>query len=237
MDGDGESFEDERREMVGRQIAGRGVDDEAVLEAMRSVPRHEFVPEPHGSMAYGDRPLPIGEGQTISQPYIVALMTEMAEIGPESRVLEIGTGSGYGAAVLAEVAADVYTVERHPELAEEARKRLADLGYDDVEVVVGDGTEGLPGEAPFDAIIATASGPEVPEAFRAQVAEGGTVVMPVGSRRGGQRLVKLTRSDGGDFAEDDEGFVRFVPLIGSGGWSESGSSGASTPSPDSPFEF
>lgn len=232
-----EDFESRRKQMVERQIARRGVEDDRVLDAMRSVPRHEFVPQRHGSMAYSDRPLPIGEGQTISQPYIVALMTEMAEIDADDRVLEIGTGSGYGAAVLAEVADQVFTVERHADLAEEAQDRMDDLGYDNVDVVVGDGTEGLPDEAPFDAIIATASGPEVPEAFKEQLAVGGTIVMPVGSKRGGQRLVKRTKREDGTFAEEDEGFVRFVPLIGAEGWGEDESTGASKPSSGSPFEF
>jgi len=232
-----EDFESRRRQMVERQIASRGVDDERVLDAMRSVPRHEFVPQRHESMAYEDRPLPIGEAQTISQPYIVALMTEMAEIDPENRVLEVGAGSGYGAAVSAEFADEVFTIERHAELAEEARDRLEELGYDNVEVVIGDGTVGLPDEAPFDAIIATASGPELPESFKGQLAVHGTIVMPVGSRRGGQRLVKWTKREDGTFAEDDEGFVRFVPLIGSQAWSDDESTGASKPSSNSPFEF
>lgn len=223
--------------MVDEQIERRGIRDADVLEAMRTVPRERFVPKRYESMAYSDRPLPIGEGQTISQPYIVALMTNMAEVEPGDRVLEIGTGSGYGAAVLSRVADEVYTVERHAELAEEAEAIYDELGYDNIEVVVGDGTKGLPGEAPFDAIIATASGPDVPEEFKRQLAEDGVIVMPVGRKAGGQRLVKLTKTGADSFEEEDEGFVRFVPLIGSEGWSEEDSSGASRPSPSSLFDL
>jgi protein-L-isoaspartate(D-aspartate) O-methyltransferase len=191
-----------------------------VLEAMRIVTREEFVPEDYRSMAYGDRPLPIGEGQTISQPYIVALMIQMAGVSKGDRVLEIGAGSGYGAAVLSRMADDVYSVERHPELVESARASLDRVGYDNVEIVLGDGTKGLPDRAPFDAIIATASGPEVPESLKAQLAVGGTLVMPVGGKTGGQRLVGITRTGEDTYDKEDMGFVRFVPLIGSEGWSE-----------------
>lgn len=237
MNGKSEEYEDRRRKMVDVQIERRGVDDEHVLEAMRRVPREQFVPERHRSMAYSDRPLPIGEGQTISQPYIVALMTEAAGVEPGDKVLEVGTGSGYGAAVASRIADQVYTVERHVDLAEDAERVYEELGYDNIDIVVGDGTLGFPEEAPFDAIIATASGPEVPETFKEQVAIGGSIVMPVGSKMGGQRLTKLTKRQDGQFDEDDMGFVRFVPLIGQRAWEESESSGASKPSEDSLFDF
>ena len=222
--------------MVEEQIVRRGVEDNQVLGAMRTVPREAFVPERYRSMAYSDRPLPIGEGQTISQPYIVAMMAEAAGVEAGDRVLEIGTGSGYGAAVLSRVADEVVTVERHADLADEAEAVYAELGYDNIEVVIGDGTKGVPDEAPFDAIIATASGPEIPETFRGQVAVGGKIVMPVGSKTGGQRMAVVTRTGDETFDEEDLGFVRFVPLIGSEGWDEEESTGASTP-PDSLFDF
>lgn len=224
-----DEFQTQRREMVDRQIASRDVSDPEVLEAMRSVPRHAFVPESSRSLAYADRPLPIGEGQTISQPYIVALMTEALGLDDESRVLEIGTGSGYGAAVLAEIGGRVFTVERHAELADAARETLDDLGYDNVEVVVGDGTTGLSEHAPFDGVVATASGPSVPETLKDQLAPDGRIVMPVGDRSGGQRLVVVRRTGEGDFEEEDMGFVRFVPLVGAEGWSEDEQTGASNP--------
>jgi len=223
--------------MVEQQIVRRGVEDEHVLEAIRAVPREAFVPERYRSMAYSDRPLPIGEGQTISQPYIVAMMTEAAGVAPGDRVLEIGAGSGYGAAVLAQIAGEVVTVERHDDLADEAREVFDELGYANIEVVVGDGTRGVPDEAPFEAIIATASGPEVPDSFRDQIAVDGTIVMPVGSKTGGQRMVAVTRTGEANYDEDDLGFVRFVPLIGEEGWEEAESTGASKPSSGSLFDL
>jgi protein-L-isoaspartate(D-aspartate) O-methyltransferase len=224
----------QRREMVRQQVERRGVDDDAVLEALRTVPREAFVPEGYKDMAYGDSPLPIGEGQTISQPYIVALMAELAELGPEDRVLEIGAGSGYGAAVLGQIAGQVYSVERISELADRAREAIDSLGYDNVEIVEGDGTLGLPDKAPFDAIIVTASGPDIPETYRQQLAVGGTIVMPTGARDGGQRLMVCTRTDEDAWETHDEGFVRFVPLIGEEAWSEGGKTGASSPGSDEP---
>lgn len=203
----------ERRErMVERDIVGRGVADPAVLAAMRSVPRHRFVPDEVVDEAHDDRALPIGAGQTISQPYIVALMAEAAELTPTSRVLEIGTGSGYGAAVLAAVAAEVWTIERHESLAVVARDRLAGTGCDNVHVVVGDGTRGLPDHAPFDSIVVTAAAADVPPALVDQLADGGRLIMPVGSPLGGQQLRRIRRR--ADRLEEDElGSVRFVPLI------------------------
>ena len=237
MSSKGEQMERRRREMVDQQVEGRGIEDERVLRALRTVPREAFVPERYASMAYGDRPLPIGEGQTISQPYIVALMAEAAEVEEGDRVLEIGTGSGYGAAVLSRIAESVWTVERHPELAEKAEAVFGRLGYDNIEVTIGDGTRGVPGEAPFDAIIATASGPQVPESFKEQVAVGGCIVMPVGSKRGGQRLVKLVRTGEESYEEEDMGFVRFVPLIGREAWEEGEESGASSPGTGGNFDL
>ncbi len=220
MVSDDELFERRRRQMVREQLEDRDIEDRDVLDALGIVPREAFVPEDYRSMAYSDRPLPIGKGQTISQPYIVALMTQMAELDGDDRVLEIGTGSGYGVAVASRIADEVYTLERHPELAESARASLEEVGYDNVEVILGDGTKGLPDRAPFDAIIATASGPDVPDSLKEQLAVGGRLVMPVGGKTGGQRLVGVRRIDEASYDEEDMGFVRFVPLIGEEGWSE-----------------
>jgi len=206
--------------MVDQQIAGRGISDARVLDAMRKVPRDAFVEEGFEEFAYLDGPLPIAHGQTISQPYIVALMIEAAEVRPGDRVLEIGTGSGYAAAVLAEIARGVYTVERHKSLAEEARRRFAALGCHDIEVRHGDGTLGWPEEAPFDAILVTAGGPEIPEALRRQLKLGGRLVIPIGAPGREQRLVKAVRAGEDEFPEEDLGPVAFVPLIGAQGWSE-----------------
>ena len=192
---------------MGHQIEGRGVRDPRVLEAMRKVPREAFVPEDLRARAWEDGPLPIGEGQTISQPYIVALMTEAAGAGPGCRVLEVGTGSGYQAAVLAAAGAEVWTVERLPSLAAEARGRLEGLGGH-VHVRVGDGKEGWPEEAPFDAIVVTAAAAAVPEALLAQLKDGGRLVIPLGPK-GDQRLLRIFR----DGREESLGAVRFVPLV------------------------
>ncbi|HVS03603.1 MAG TPA: protein-L-isoaspartate(D-aspartate) O-methyltransferase [Thermoanaerobaculia bacterium] len=210
----------ERERMVSRQIAARGVRDERVLEAMRRVPREPFLRQELRDLAYEDSPLPIAEGQTISQPYMVALMTEALELGPDDRVLEIGTGSGYAAAVLAEVAAEVVTVERHRSLADEARRRLAGLGYDQIEVVHADGTLGWPERAPYDAIVVAAGGPDVPAALQRQLAIGGRLVIPVGPTRLLQTLVRLRRVGEKDFRHEDLGEVRFVPLVGEEGWED-----------------
>jgi protein-L-isoaspartate(D-aspartate) O-methyltransferase len=207
--------------MVDRDIAARGVDDEAVLAAMRKVPRERFCPDDVARFAYDDTPLPIGEGQTISQPYIVAAMAAAAQLRPDSRVLEIGTGSGYGAAVLSEVAGEVWTIERIAPLADRARQCLADLGYTTVHVVCGDGTLGLPDEAPFDAIVVTAGGPVVPDALVDQLAEGGSLVIPVGPETRDQRLVRVIRRED-RLVEEDLGAVRFVPLVGDQGWAPPG---------------
>ena len=212
------SFAEERERMVELQIAGRGIRDPAVLAAMRKIPRECFVSTTQADAAYDDGPLPIGEGQTISQPYIVAVMTEALRLRPGDRVLEIGTGSGYAAAVLAVVAAEVYTIERIESLADRARRRLAQLGYANVHVRHGDGSLGWPEHAPYDAIVVTAGGPDVPRSLLRQLAIGGRLVMPVGSVPRFQRLVRVVRT--GERTYDREALeqVAFVPLIGAEGW-------------------
>ncbi|MBX6318229.1 MAG: protein-L-isoaspartate(D-aspartate) O-methyltransferase [Pigmentiphaga sp.] len=202
--------------MVAHQLAARGIRGPAVLAAMRAVPRERFVPPELSGLAYEDTPLPIGEGQTISQPYVVALMAEAARLSPHDTVLEIGTGSGYGAAVLAQLVARVETVEIRPALAAAARERLKE--YPQVTVHLADGSLGLPGCAPFDAILVSAGGPTVPETWREQLAPGGRLVMPVGPSRELQRLVRIVRCPDGAFSQEDLGAVRFVPLIGARGW-------------------
>lgn len=197
----------------------RGIASEAVLDAMAQVPRERFVPDHLAELAYEDGALPIGDGQTISQPYIVALMTEAAGLGPESRVLEVGTGSGYSTAILSLLAGHVFSIERHDTLATAARERLEKGGYlDNVTLSVGDGTLGLPEKAPFDAIIIAAAGPRVPEALRAQLAMGGRLIMPVGSASGPQKLTCVTRDGEENFRTEDLAPVSFVPLIGAQGW-------------------
>ncbi|MCM2464848.1 protein-L-isoaspartate(D-aspartate) O-methyltransferase [Methanoculleus oceani] len=206
----------EREEMVEFQIRARGVGDRRVLAAMRKIPRHLFVPKGFERAAYEDRPLPIGEGQTISQPYIVAVMTEQLELKPHDRVLEIGTGSGYQAALLAELAGTVISVERLPDLAERARKNFARAGVTGVTVVIGDGTQGYPPEAPYDAVIVTAASPDIPKPLIDQLAEGGRLIAPVGPREC-QDLVKLVKREG-RVDKIPLGGVCFVPLIGQFGW-------------------
>ena len=200
--------------MVRRDVAGRGISDARVLDAMARVPRECFVDADLAHRAYSDAPLPIGCGQTISQPYVVAWMAEAAEIGAAARVLEVGTGSGYAAAVLARIAAEVYTVERHATLAEAARDRLQRLGYRNVHVRCGDGTVGWRVHAPYDAIVVAAAGSSVPAALSEQLRTGGRLVMPVGRPWKGQSLVRLRREPTGALTEERLGAVRFVPLIG-----------------------
>ena len=209
-----------RRWMVERHIAARGIRDERVLRAMAAVPRERFLPPELRDRAYEDRPLPIGAGQTISQPFIVAYMAALAEIGPGDRVLEVGTGSGYAAAVFSRIASDVYTVERHGELAAEAEERFRELGYGNIEVAVRDGTLGWAEHAPYDAIVVAAGSPdEVPPELRAQLAPGGRLLIPSGPSRTDQELLRIRRSsDGSAFREERLGPVRFVPLIGAAGW-------------------
>jgi protein-L-isoaspartate(D-aspartate) O-methyltransferase len=204
--------------MVKRQIAGRGVRSQKVLEAMRKIPRERFLPQGQGVWAYDDAPLPIGDGQTISQPYIVAYMTEALALEGGEKVLEIGTGSGYAAAVLAEIAADVYTIERIEALATMASTVLDDLDYTNVHVRHGDGTLGWPEHAPFDGIVVTAGGPDVPDTLRHQLKIGGRLVIPVGKTTWYQELVRVTRVGEDEFRTEDLVPVRFVPLIGEEGW-------------------
>ena len=208
------------RERMLADLRRHGVRDERVLAAMAAVDRTAFVPAALRSQTWADGALPIGHGQTISQPYVVAHMAEVVRIGPEDRVLEIGTGSGYGAAVLGRLAAAVVTVERLEALADAARARLASLGVDNVEVVVGDGTRGWPGGAPYDAVVVTAAGPSVPPSLRAQLAVGGRLVMPVGENHGAQHLVLEERRADGTISERALGGVAFVPLIGAEAWPE-----------------
>jgi protein-L-isoaspartate(D-aspartate) O-methyltransferase len=206
----------ERQRMVHRQLVRRGIEDPAVLEAMGTVPRHAFVPEALLDQAYSDEPLPIGEGQTISQPFIVALMTEALELSRGDRVLEIGTGSGYQAAVLAYMGAEVYSIERIPSLATAAAKRLEELGYTNVHVRAGDGNDGWPEVAPFDAVLVTAAAREIPRAPLQQLRIMGRMVLPVGGDDS-QELVRIWRTEEG-FREDYLGGCRFVRLIGRHGW-------------------
>jgi protein-L-isoaspartate(D-aspartate) O-methyltransferase len=211
-------FEFERREMVEHQLRRRGIRDERVLKAMFEVPRHEFVPGAFATAAYGDRPLPIGESETISQPYIVAAMTEAARPEPGAKALEIGTGSGYQAAVLAHLGAKVYSLERNFQLAETARARLARLGYAGVEVIWGDGSQGYPPAAPYDIILVAAAAPRLPRVLLEQLAEAGRMVIPVGDLRR-QNLQLVSRHDN-QFSMTLLDPCQFVPLIGIHGWPE-----------------
>ncbi len=214
------NFKRQREQLIENELRMLGIRDEAVLQAMRSVPREEFVSDEMREFAYRNTPLPIGSGQTISQPLIVATMTEALELAPHDRVLEIGTGSGYAAAVLSRIAAEVFTVERHGELADSARDRLKRLGFDNVDVLHADGTRGWPEQAPFDAIIVAAGGPGVPSPLLQQLREGGRLVIPVGKHKDSQKLIRVIRRGKDDFEHEELGAVRFVPLIGEAGWQE-----------------
>lgn len=213
--------------MVEVQIARRGIRDSRLLAAMRRVPREAFIQPGFEEFAYEDGPLPIGEGQTISQPYIVALMIEAAELQPGDRVLEVGAGSGYAAALMSRIADRVYAIERYPTLGEAARRHFSDLGYDNIELRVGDGTLGWPEAAPFDAILVAAGGPGVPPALKRQLRVGGRLVIPVGSEERRQELLKISRRSETAFEEEDLGGVMFVPLVGRQGWAEDGRRAAS----------
>jgi len=210
-----------RNRMVEAQIARRGVHDPAVLAAMRTVPRDAFISAGFEEFAYEDSALPIAEGQTISQPYIVGAMLAAAELEQSDKVLEVGAGSGYAAAVISRIAGQVFAIERHAALTEAARETLRTLGYNNVELKTGDGSEGWPEQAPFDAIIVSAGGPKIPEALKNQLAIGGRLVIPVGSLDE-QKLVRLTRTAEDCFARNDLDAVRFVKLVGAGGWTEPG---------------
>ena len=205
--------------MVERDIVRRGVRDVRVLDAMRKVPRERFLPFERAHLAYTDAPVTIAEGQTMSQPYVVAWMAEAAGIAPGAQVLEVGTGSGYAAAVLAELAGRVYTVERHDALCAGARGRLSDLGYHNVTVRLGDGSLGWPEHAPFDAIVVAAGGPAAPRALLEQLAIGGRLVMPIGDLAA-QQLVRIERAEIDRYIEERLGSVTFVPLVGTQGWPE-----------------
>lgn len=213
-------FAAEREAMVERQLRRRGIAERAILDAFLEVPREAFVSPEYAHLAYGDHPLPIEAGQTISQPYIVALMIEAAGIGRRDKVLEVGSGSGYAAAVISRIAAKVIGIERQHDLAELSRSRLERLGYDNVRIVEGDGTKGCADEAPFDAILAAASGSHVPQPLIDQLADGGRIVMPVGSPGWPQELVKVMKRADGSVERQNLGGVRFVPLIGEEGWKD-----------------
>ena len=204
---------DKRVQMVAKDIKARGVKDPVVLEAMGKIPRHLFVDESFRDKAYADHPLPIAEGQTISQPYVVALMTEALRLKPEDRVLEIGTGSGYQAAVLAEIVKEVYSIEIRKSLAESASKRLRELGYNNIQVRFADGYFGWEEVAPFDAIIVTATSNHIPPPLLKQLKEGGRLIIPVGSTTFHQTLTLVTKKKG-DLQVEQLGGVIFVPLIG-----------------------
>ncbi|MDQ0995600.1 protein-L-isoaspartate(D-aspartate) O-methyltransferase [Phyllobacterium ifriqiyense] len=206
-----------RKRMVDVDITGRGISSHHVLQAMQKVPREQFVDAWLKESAYEDRPLPIAEGQTISQPYIVAVMLEAADIKPESRVLEIGAGSGYAAAVMSRIAEQVYTIERHAVLGESARKRFEKLDYDNIQLRIDDGTKGWPEAGPFDAIIVAASGQSAPQALKEQLKIGGRLIIPLGDEFQSQELVRMIRINKVRFDEESLGAVRFVPLLGKRG--------------------
>ena len=208
----------EREAMVERQLKRRGITEKLILDAFLEVPRECFVSEEYAHLAYGDHPLPIEANQTISQPYIVALMIQAAGIGLRDKVLEVGAGSGYAAAVISRIAGKVIAIERQHDLVEVARERLKRLGFDNVDIVEGDGTKGCPDQAPFDAILAAASGSHVPKPLLDQLAPDGRIVMPIGSPGWAQELVKVTKRPDGTVAQENLGGVRFVPLIGEEGW-------------------
>jgi len=212
-----EDLKNARERMVQAQLRGRDITDERVLAAMSAVPRHRFVPDDMQKLAYADGPVRLEKGQTISQPYIVALMAQLLELEGEETVLEIGTGSGYQAAVLAMLASRVYSLERIPELARSASVKLRELGYDNVEVLEQDGSNGLPEHAPYLAIVVTAAAPKPPEPLKEQLAAGGRLVVPVGSQEG-QTLERWRKGKGGAFSQERIAPVAFVPLRGEHGW-------------------
>jgi protein-L-isoaspartate(D-aspartate) O-methyltransferase len=218
---DSAHFSEERRQMVEEQLRGREIHDARVLDAMSTIPRHLFVPTDRAAQAYSDQPLAIGEDQTISQPYMVAVMSEALELTGSERVLEIGTGSGYQTAVLARLAREVFSVEMHASLAAAAGERLAQLGFSNVVIVTGDGSEGLAAHAPYDAIVVTAAAPRVPPPLVEQLAEGGRLVIPIGPVCGSetQELIRV-RKHGERATQEVLNYCRFVPLVGRYGWQE-----------------
>jgi protein-L-isoaspartate(D-aspartate) O-methyltransferase len=213
-------YKAEREAMVERHLKRRGITEQPIIDAFLAVPREEFVSPDYAHLAYGDHPLPIEAGQTISQPYIVALTIQAAGIGSGDKVLEVGAGSGYAAAVIGRIAGNVIAIERQHDLVRVARERMERLGYSNVEIVEGDGTKGCPDRAPFDAIVAAASGSHVPKSWIAQLADGGRIVMPVGDPGWVQELIKVTKGPGGKLVQENLGGVRFVPLIGEEGWKD-----------------
>jgi protein-L-isoaspartate(D-aspartate) O-methyltransferase len=218
----------QRQQMVEWDLARRGIVDPRVLDAFRRVSREAFVRPDLLELAYEDEPLPIGEGQTISQPYVVALTAQALQLEGDERVLDIGTGSGYAAAILSLLAAEVTTIERFASLADAARERLARLGFANIRVVCGDGSLGWPEHAPYDAIAVAAGAPDVPDALREQLAVGGRLVIPVGRDIASQELIRVTREGPTKFRDESLGGVRFVPLIGAQGWSDSESRSCAT---------
>jgi len=212
------AFESERRAMIEGQLRRRGIRDERVLEAMFQVPRHDFVPHAYRNSSYEDRPLPIGESETISQPYIVAVMTQAAHVAPGDKALEVGAGTGYQAAILAHLGAKVYAVERNFSLAESTRARLARLGHRDIEVIWGDGSEGYAPAAPYQVILVTAAAPDLPPTLVQQLAEGGRMVLPVGDLHHQDLFALLKR--GNEITKQVLDPCQFVPLIGKHGWPE-----------------
>lgn len=216
---EGENWDHQRQEMVSQQLLSRGIADSLVLDAMSRVPRHCFVPSKQRRFAYKDGPLAIGEGQTISQPFIVAQMTELAQLKPGDRVLEVGTGSGYGSAVLREIVDEVWTIERIPDLATQAKANWDEAGTLPVHMVVGDGSVGCDEAAPYDAILVTASSPSIPPSLVKQLKIGGRLVIPVGDH-GSQQLLRGIKREGGEFQVEVLEPVRFVPLIGDEGWND-----------------
>ena len=214
------NFAAERDAMIERQIASRGIREPTILEAFRSVLREAFLSPEYADLAYGDHPLPIEAGQTISQPYIVALMIHAAEMKAGDNVLEVGAGSGYAAAVMSRIAGHVTAIERQHDLVRVAQERMQRLGFDNVRIVEGDGTRGWEPEAPYDGILAAASGSHVPPAWVKQLADGGRIVMPVGEPNWAQKLIKVTKGPAGKLITEDLGGVRFVPLIGEEGWND-----------------
>lgn len=213
-----DNFQELRKDMVEKQLIKRGIKSKNVIEAFSEVPREEFVAEKYKSSAYDDGPLPIGSGQTISQPYIVALMIDNLNLNADDKVLEIGTGSGYAAAILSKIVKEVYTIEKVESLAEKAVQHFKKLNYDNISVKVGDGTLGWPEIAPYNGIVVSAAAPYVPQALIEQLAEDGKIIIPVGEQGGVQRLKLIKKKKDGEIKEDNLDYVRFVPLLGENGY-------------------
>jgi len=213
-----QNYREQRGKLVEESLKPRGIKDERVIEAMVTVPRHLFIPDEYQDYAYEDAPLPIGQEQTISQPFIVALMVQELKLKGNEKVLEIGTGSGYAAAVLSRITRQVYTIERHQRLAAQAKARFKELGYHNIKSKTGDGTLGWEKQAPFDAILVSAAAPIIPSTLSQQLAPGGRMVIPVGEKGGIQKLVRLTRENEDELKIEELDYVRFVPLIGEYGW-------------------